>query len=99
MRSNVIGCNRMHFGALGSVLTLLEVFGFVRVCPDLFGYVRTCSDALSGNRMHSVRWEAFGHFRKFFDFWTWEANFYAEIRVQGLTISGANYSEAPLPLC
>ena len=29
-------------------------------------------------------------------FWTLGANYYAEIRVQGLTISGANYSEPPL---
>ena len=28
MRSDVFGRNRMHFGALGSVLTLLEIFGF-----------------------------------------------------------------------
>ena len=27
MRSDVFGCNRMHFGALGSVPTLLEFFG------------------------------------------------------------------------
>ena len=30
MRSDVFGCNRMHFGALGSVPTLLEIFGFFR---------------------------------------------------------------------
>ena len=29
-------------------------------------------------------------------FWTLGANYYAEIRLQGLTISGANYSEPPL---
>ena len=34
MRSDVFGCNRMHFGALGSVPTLLEFFG-------LFRFVRT----------------------------------------------------------
>ena len=57
-----------------------------------------------------VRWDAFGHFRKFSEFGsffgrfsqnlnvllTWGANYYAEIRIQGLTISGANYSEAAL---
>ena len=30
MRLDVFGCNRMHFGALGSVATLLEIFGIFR---------------------------------------------------------------------
>ena len=30
MRSDVFGCNRMRFGALGSVPTLRELFGFFR---------------------------------------------------------------------
>ena len=30
MRSDVFGCNRMHFGASGSVSTLPEIFGFFR---------------------------------------------------------------------
>ena len=30
MRSDVFGCNRIHFGVLGSVPTLLEIFGLFR---------------------------------------------------------------------
>ena len=37
MRSDVFGCNRMHFGALGSVPTLLEIFGFFRTILVIFG--------------------------------------------------------------
>ena len=48
----------------------------------------------------SGNFEIFGDFSADFDdfwiFWTLGANNYAEIRVQGLTISGANYSEPPL---
>ena len=40
MRSDVFGCNRMHFGALGSVPTLVEFFGcfrFVWTTSVVFG--------------------------------------------------------------
>ena len=37
MRSDVFGCNRMHFGALGSVPTLLEIFGFFQFLLDDLG--------------------------------------------------------------
>ena len=60
----------MHFGALGCVWTLLEIFGF-----GIFGGMILA---------------------KFGCFLTLGANYYAEMRIQGLTISGANYSEAAL---
>ena len=37
MRSDVFRCNRMHFGALGSVLALPEIFGFFRTILMIFG--------------------------------------------------------------
>ena len=60
----------MHFGALGCVRTLLEIFGFFEFFWQILIIVG--------------------------GFLTLGVNNHAEISVQGLIISGANYSEITL---
>ena len=78
----------------------MNVFGPVRMCSDAFGCNRTRLSTLGGVLTLLEILGFLFFFRKILRFFgcflTWGVNYYAEIRVQELTISGAYYSEPPL---